>query len=75
MMHVREIALTRIFVRHSSRLFHEIDLEPDKEFSGATRFPRDRNHGQEIHKGLTASAIIDQAYLRFCPRGDHIFEI
>lgn len=66
---------TGIFVCHRSGLFHKINLEADEISDRTTRLPSNRNHGEQIHKRLAASPVIDQANLSFGPRIDRVLQV
>ncbi len=67
------IKLTRVFVRDGRGLLDEIDLKPDVVFH-LVRVPRDRYHGQQVHKRLASLAIIDHADLRLLSLIDHVLD-
>jgi hypothetical protein len=72
---VYKALLTRILICHGPGLFHKIDLKSYEELRRPTGLPSYRDHGEQIHERLAASAVIDQTDLSFIPCGDRILQV
>jgi hypothetical protein len=56
-------------------LFYEIDLETDDELGLCIVFPSNGYHSEKVHKGLTASSVVDQTDLCLCLLMNSLFQI
>lgn len=66
--------LTGILIRNCIRLFDQVHLESHEKLD-LVGLPRNRDHGQQIHKRLTATPIVDERDLRFALKIDHVLQV